>query len=64
VGRLIERGWCRTITMTDTSDLKAKVNDLVAQVRAELAQRLDQLLDELGALIDGQPGEPDIHPKP
>lgn len=49
--------------MTDTGntrdDLKAKAQELTQKLRAELAQRLDQFLDELGALVDGQP---DVHP--
>jgi hypothetical protein len=43
--------------MTDTpdtgSDVRAQVAELIESVKDELAARLDQLLDELGALIGG-----------
>jgi len=36
---------------TKRDELKAKLSEGFEAVKAEVAQRLDQLLDELGALI-------------
>lgn len=42
-----------TDTPDTTGDVRAQIAELIESVKDELAARLDQLLDELGALIGG-----------